>query len=620
MIFEDDQFKVAVKEVCSIVERSAGIHLPPSQYEMISSRLKTRLSKLGLDRIEDYMRHLRQNYSEESKALVSLMTTHFTSFFRESIQFEFLADHALPRLIETASRRPDKTIRIWSAACSRGHEVYTLAMFFDYHLRRLGANVSFEVLGSDIDDESLAVGKNGVYHMSELAHVPSSYLGSNWAKGTGDISDFVKAKQSLMTHISWEQINLNDMHRSLAGRKFDIIFCRNVLIYFTRDQARKCFSELAECVNQGGFVLLGVSESMDIPAPKVSKIGPSVFQVDPHPKTPLDVSDILTPKLSDDLLLSTGKLMRVVCIDDSPTILKMLQGILSDKHGFIVVGTASNGIIGAEVVAQLRPDVVTLDIHMPEMDGIAYLDRHMSPLHPPVVVISSVARQDASLAFKALKLGARDYVEKPTITTLSDSADEIRSKLRFSRHSIVGPMQTTTFDQSVSRNLDLRNPADFLRIVIAGPNQIHNLNVIISNLQGQQPPLLVLLDGSPALLEQFATEIKSFRFKVLSALTSFDDLRINQIGVMSFKSFAQVQRLSWSLSKSVALVLGQPSPVAERWLKIQDEFTFILDEHLVSSGVASDELMSKAFATLPVTSMAYVSSKVLIDFEKSHRG
>jgi len=132
-----EMVKKVVAEVSFIVSEMAGIQLGERQESMVENRLRTRMLKLNLPTFEDYLKFLKHNQETESQALLSLLTTHHTYFFREFSHFEHLLNHGLNSMIDKARARPDKTIRVWSAACSRGQEVYSLAMFFNFHLKHM---------------------------------------------------------------------------------------------------------------------------------------------------------------------------------------------------------------------------------------------------------------------------------------------------------------------------------------------------------------------------------------------------------------------------------------------------------------------------------------------------
>ena len=413
-----------IESVAKIVTDMAGIQLGPKQFSMIENRLKNRMSRLGIDDFNKYLTYLKSNTESESQVLLSLMTTHHTYFFREFAHFEYILNKSLPKLIEVAKSRHDKTIHILSAACSRGQEVYSLAMFFQYHLPLLAPDLNFSIWGTDIDPESVEVAKNGVYRHDQLKQVPSMYLGQNWIRGTGEVSDFSKAKKVIKEKCNFSAANLFEYTKFLSGRKFDLIFCRNVFIYFNQDQIKQVTQNLLTALEPHGDLFLGVSETLNGLNLKIEAVGPSVYQ---HPKDPKQKQKAMPLPTVE----ARKPVLDVLCIDDSTTIHALLKKILVPNFGFRVTATAVNGLKALELLKTQRFDIITLDLHMPEMDGVQFLQNFKNK-ETPVVVISSINRDDLSIAQKAVSLGAVDYVEKPSLENLAQAGNEIRSKLNSS--------------------------------------------------------------------------------------------------------------------------------------------------------------------------------------------
>ena len=192
-----------------VVSLRAGIQLGAAQHSMVESRVRKRLVELGIATLEEYAEYYRENEGEESEELISLLTTHHTYFFREPVQFRFLEEVALPQALNRMRARGESKLRIWSAACSTGQEVYTLAMFLQHHLPVLAPGVGFEILGTDVDKQSVTTARNGVYALREMKSIPLLYTADHWAKGSGDISGFAKAKPSLRDHCRFESYNLS---------------------------------------------------------------------------------------------------------------------------------------------------------------------------------------------------------------------------------------------------------------------------------------------------------------------------------------------------------------------------------------------------------------------------
>jgi chemotaxis response regulator CheB/chemotaxis methyl-accepting protein methylase len=404
----------------------AGIQLGQRQVAMVENRLKARMVKLGLKNFTSYLSYLKSHQEQESQALLSLMTTHHTYFFREFSHFEFLLNKGLDRMIQKAKARGDNKIRIWSAASSRGQEAFSLAMFFQFHLAQANAGVDFEIYGTDIDPESVQHAKNGVYKAEELKQSPAMYIGDNWIRGTGNVKDFSKLKDQLKSKCKFETVNLLKPQSFLAGKNFDLIFCRNVYIYFNQEQIKHCSVEMLSHLDSDGFLFLGVSESLNGLNLKIENSGPSVYQ---HPR-PVQTFKSEPKKQIAMSIPQTKRPIEVLCVDDSKAILTLLGSILNKDSGFIVKATAANGLQALEKIKNEKFDVITLDMHMPELDGVGFLEKTKGMNRPPVIVVSSINRDDTSIAQKAMQLGAVDYVEKPSLENIGQAGNEIRAKLK----------------------------------------------------------------------------------------------------------------------------------------------------------------------------------------------
>lgn len=408
-----------VKQISKIVSNIAGIQLGEKQFSMVENRLKSRMSKLALGTYEEYLAYLMENKEHETEALVSLLTTHHTYFFREFSQFEYLLNRKLKNVISEAEKRSDKKIRVWSAACSSGQEVYSLAMFLDFHLKHIAPHIDFEIWGTDIDNESIATAKNGVYKTSELNKSPAMYLGHHWIQGKDNVRDFAKVRDTLKSKCKFSTLNLLNAQEFSVNNKFDLIFCRNVFIYFNAEQIETISAKLIDKLTPQGALVLGVSESLQGLKLPVDSVGPSIYESQTSPYHEQVVT--FTPRAKD-------KILNILCIDDSNTIHALMKSVLTAEHGFNIKNKAMNGEEALKILATEKFDAITLDLHMPIIDGLEFLARRKDKT--PVIIVSAISRDDDSIAKKALALGALDYVEKPTRENLLNSGNEIRSKIK----------------------------------------------------------------------------------------------------------------------------------------------------------------------------------------------
>ncbi len=504
-----------IQEVSRLVNSMTGVQLGENQTSMVEFRLRKRVNDLGLRDLDAYLDYLKANVSEESKALVALLTTHHTFFFREFAPFEFLQKEALSKLVDAARAACRKCIRAWSAACSRGQEVYSLAMFLDVHLKQIAPDFSFEVWGSDVDANSVEVAKNGVYLWDDLKSSPALYLSNHWVRGTDDIKAYVKCRNTLRAKCQFRTANLLDVPANLKSEKFDIVWCRNVLIYFNQDQIKKVVASLASQLYPSGILTLGLSEGMNGVRDELDAVGPTTYSRKGAWKS---VSSEAYSKVESAVKPQQDRLLRVLCVDDSSSIITVMKKILSKEAGFEVVGSAANGLEAAKFLKSNTVDLVTLDIHMPEQNGIEYLQANFGPKHPPVVVVSSVAREDKILGLRALELGATDFIEKPSIQDIKDRGDEIRAKLKAaaSNPAVLSDSSRLGLDREMSgaktSHEEMKLPTSTSRrFVILSPAERLSLRTLLREMKATQPqaPLFVLVHNHRERLDDVRKQIEN---------------------------------------------------------------------------------------------------------------
>lgn len=487
--------------VSSLVSSITGVQLGERQRVMVETRLRRRWIDLGISGAEEYLEYLAQHRESETRELVSLLTTHHSFFFRELAHFDYLEQTALPALIKAAHARSNRTVRIWSAACSRGQEVYSLAMCVRRYLSHHAPEIRFRILGTDVDSQSVAVGANGVFHWNDLKEVPLSYMGDHWARGKGEIASYAKAKPSIKESCEFRTENLLSLSRAAESERFDAIFCRNVFIYFTPEQTQLVANHLISRLEPQGLLFLGLSETLNNLKVAAASVGPSIYVRKGSP---------IRPAASKPAATRGPKPLRVLCVDDSPTILTLMKKILIPADGFEVVATACHGFDAAEKVKAHFPDVVTLDIHMPEQNGLDYLRMNFGPKHPPVVMVTSVPRESAELALEALRLGASDYIEKPALANLQERAEELRSKLfcafRAGAHGTVPPL-AQEIQNEFARASRLAHPEKALQVIVGHLSDRPKIEALVRSLGPGAPPTAVLLHSPPPGLETLGRDL-----------------------------------------------------------------------------------------------------------------
>jgi chemotaxis protein methyltransferase CheR len=226
----------------------------------LQARLGKRVRALGLVSFTDYHRLLVEHdpAGEEMDRLVNAITTNKTDFFREPHHFVYLTEVWAPAVKARLAVPGDARLRIWSAGCSTGEEPYTIALTL---LDALGTEVNLRILASDIATEVLSRAAAGVYALENLAALPKTSLTRHFLKGTGANTGFVRVRPEVARLVTFRAINLLDAAWPIHT-EFDIIFCRNVLIYFDRPTQQRVVQHLLEYLKDDGLLVLGHSESV----------------------------------------------------------------------------------------------------------------------------------------------------------------------------------------------------------------------------------------------------------------------------------------------------------------------------------------------------------------------
>jgi len=241
------------------VAEEFGFILDESRAGFLAARLVPRMAELRLESFSDYYTHLKfsPHFCEEHKRLLSLITNNETYFFREEAQLGVLTSHVLPELKERKSKSGDKKIRILSAGCSSGEEVYTLAMILLESCHFLW-DWDIRITGMDIDTEMIAKARNGIYSGRAFQTTPERYLERYFSK----CADGFQVKNTLRRITDFKVGNLLRLDSFESEEQADIIFCRNVFIYFSEDTTRKIVENFACLLGQDGHLFLGHSESI----------------------------------------------------------------------------------------------------------------------------------------------------------------------------------------------------------------------------------------------------------------------------------------------------------------------------------------------------------------------
>jgi chemotaxis protein methyltransferase CheR len=252
--FTDNDFRY----ISTLLNEHAGILLSNAKRELVYARLSKRLRTLGMQTFREYCDLLRNGDAQELVHCINAITTNVTTFFREIHHFEFLEKTALPALIGQKENIATRRLRLWSAGCSSGEEPYSIEIV----LREQAAIQHWDVLvlATDLDTHILEQAKTGHYNVKQLEKVSPERCKRWFRMGTGNNANLVSVVPELRERIRFRQLNLKNkwpMHGP-----FDVIFCRNVVIYFDKEMQKKLFNRFADMLVPNGYLFIGHSESL----------------------------------------------------------------------------------------------------------------------------------------------------------------------------------------------------------------------------------------------------------------------------------------------------------------------------------------------------------------------
>ena len=267
--------KEAYAFLAELIYRYSRIHLGEHKQQLLNSRLRKRRVELRLKDFDAYCELLRARKNDDEIAfIVDAISTNHTHFFRERAHFDFLSQHALPALHKqlAASRHP---VRCWSAASSSGEEVYTIGIGMAEFERENGA-FPWEIHGSDISTRMLEKARAGIYEMSRLELPSQALLHRYFQKGHGRFEGYARVKDCIRSRVNLRRVNLFQSDYPIPPEQ-NLIFCRNVLIYFDTPSQSEVIRRLSNQLAPGGYLFIGHSESlMNIPH-RLRSLGQGIF-------------------------------------------------------------------------------------------------------------------------------------------------------------------------------------------------------------------------------------------------------------------------------------------------------------------------------------------------------
>jgi chemotaxis protein methyltransferase CheR len=262
------------KQLSNFIQSNYGIKMPPAKKIVLQGRLHKRLKELQISDFKTYVDFVfSKNGENEIVHMMDVVSTNKTDFYREPIHFEFLEKELLPTLFQMHGRG---SIKLWSAGCSSGEEPYTLAIVLQ-EFKEKNPGFDFQILATDISTQVLQQGANAVYKEEKINIVPNNLKKKYFLRSKDHANPQVRIVKSLRDKVSFQRLNFMDQTYHINDA-FDIIFCRNALIYFERDNQETVINKLAGKLKPDGFFFLGHSESITNMNVPFKSVKPTIFK------------------------------------------------------------------------------------------------------------------------------------------------------------------------------------------------------------------------------------------------------------------------------------------------------------------------------------------------------
>jgi chemotaxis protein methyltransferase CheR len=266
-----NRFSAFIYEAC-------GIKLPPIKKTMLSARLQKRLRQLHLDSFTAYLDYVLSpdGQAAELNHMIDVVSTNKTDFFREAKHFDVMTSLVLPDYAQRMTHSSHKTLRVWSAGCSSGEEPYTLAMVLDDFFSRY-PGLDYSILATDICTEVLARAEEAIYTDEVVAPVPPALRNKYLMKGKGGSQGFHRVVPELRRKVLFKRLNFMDRDFGIE-QQMDLIFCRNVIIYFDRKTQCALFEKFYRQFSPKGHLFTGHSETLEAIGDRMERVAAAVYR------------------------------------------------------------------------------------------------------------------------------------------------------------------------------------------------------------------------------------------------------------------------------------------------------------------------------------------------------
>ncbi len=265
------------RRLSTFIYKEYGIKMPEIKKTMLQSRLHKRLRELSMTSYKQYVEYVFSKEGQQTEIIhmIDVVSTNKTDFFREPVHFEFLHSQALPELLHNNNTR---LLKIWSAGCSSGEEPYTISMSLnEFMIQNPGLSFDYNILATDISTRMLKTAVEGIYKEDRIEMLPLNLKKHYLLRSKNRTNPTIRIIPELRKKISFQRMNFMDHYYNVPD-SFDIIFCRNVLIYFDRETQEKVINKLCSKLKTNGFFFLGHSESITNFEVPLNQLRPTIFR------------------------------------------------------------------------------------------------------------------------------------------------------------------------------------------------------------------------------------------------------------------------------------------------------------------------------------------------------
>ena len=492
--------------IFSLAEKLTGTCQQGSfRRDVLLQNVCRRITATSSTSLDSYLK-IAESDSDEFAHLISALTIHTTSWFREEAHFE----KTWRELAQSRKYSKSNPLKVFSAACSTGKEPYSFALMFE-DIRQSNSEFDYQIMAVDIDGVSVMTAARGIYPIDELVTIPEKY--HRYLRiGSGKSANFFTLSKEIMARCKFDTGDLREVDATFENAKYmslgkwDLIICRNVLIYFTQSEVDKIIHSFCKHLETRGLLCLGHSEAVEAKKFGFEALGNAVYRT-----MPVEVSGDSSKR-------------RILVVDDSAVIRKLI-GSLFRKGGYEVyeVGSAQ---AASEFLQRGSVDVISLDLHMPEKDGPTWLrEQRIKGLRVPVIIISDASPIEAVSVLGALEKGAQDYVEK---RELNIDPDYVVSKAS----CLADQHKTIKANDSSLRKTALRAESTIRPEVIvigASTGGTEALVTLLQNFPLHSPPILVVQHITPNFTKPFAERLSDASGLKLGSLEPPDLLKSGMI-------------------------------------------------------------------------------------------